>query len=127
MISRGIIGVSVVMIAAGGALAADSGVTRKIFDRMDVPAGYEAVIGSAEMPPGAALGRHTHHGVEFGYVVEGEVEFTVEGEKPYRLKAGGFYKIDAGKIHDAHSIGGSAKAVATWVIEKGQPLAEPAK
>lgn len=113
--------------AAGGALAADGGVTRKIYDRMDVPAGYETVVGSAEMPAGANIGRHTHHGVEFGYVAEGEVEFTVEGQPPYRLKAGGFYKIDAGKAHDARSIGAPAKAVATWVIEKGKPLAEPAK
>ncbi len=115
------------MMAAGAALAADGGVTRKLFDRMDVPAGYETVVGAAEMPPGAAIGRHIHHGVEFGYVAEGEVEFTVDGEKPYRLKAGGFYKIDAGKVHDARSVGGPAKAVATWVVEKGKPLAEPAK
>lgn len=113
--------------AAGGALAADGGVTRKIFDRMDVPAGYETVVGSAELPVGANIGRHTHHGVEFGYVAEGEVEFTVEGQPPYRLKAGGFYKIDAGKVHDARSIGAPAKAVATWVVEKGKPFAEPAK
>jgi quercetin dioxygenase-like cupin family protein len=117
----------VLTIAAGTALAADGGVARKIFDRMDVPAGYEAVVGSAELPAGMAIGRHTHHGVEFGYVAEGEAEFTVEGQAPYRLKAGGFFKIDAGKIHDARSVGGPAKVVATWVIEKGKPLAEPAK
>ena len=115
------------VLAASAVLAADGGVARKIFDRMDVPAGYETVVGSADMPPGAAIGRHTHHGVEFGYIAEGEVEFTVDGEKPYRLKAGGFYRIEAGKVHDARSVGGSAKAVATWVVEKGKPLAEPAK
>lgn len=115
------------VMAAGAALAADGGVTRKIFDRMDVPAGYETVVGSAELPPGVSIGRHTHHGVEFGYVAEGEVEFTVEGQAPYRLKAGGFYKIDAGKVHDAKSIGAPAKSVATWVVEKGKPFSEPAK
>ena len=116
------------LMAAGAALAADGGVTRSIFDRMDVPAGYETVVGSAELPPGAAIGRHTHHGTEFGYIAAGEVEFVVEGQAPYRLKAGGFYKIDAGKIHDVRAIGAEpAKAIATWVIEKGKPLAEPAK
>lgn len=116
-----------VVLGAGAALAADGGVTRKIFDRMDVPAGYETVVGSAALPAGANIGRHTHSGVEFGYVAEGEVEFTVEGQAPYRLKAGGFYKIDAGKVHDARSIGAPATAVATWVVEKGKPFAEPAK
>lgn len=46
--------------AASTVLAADSGVTRKLFDRMDVPAGYEAVVGSAELPAGASIGRHSH-------------------------------------------------------------------
>lgn len=118
---------AILLTMTAAALAADGGVTRKIFDRMDVPAGYETVVGSAELPGGASIGRHTHHGVEFGYVAEGEVEFTVEGQPPYRLKAGGFYKIDAGKIHDARSISGPAKAVATWVVEKGKPFSEPAK
>jgi quercetin dioxygenase-like cupin family protein len=117
-----------VLVAAGAALAADSGVTRSIYSRMDVPAGYETVVGSADLPPAMAIGRHTHHGTEFGYIAVGEVEFTVEGQAPYKLKAGSFYKIDAGKIHDVRNIGADpAKAVATWVIEKGKPLAEPAK
>jgi quercetin dioxygenase-like cupin family protein len=116
-----------VLLAVGAALAADSGVSRTVFGRMDVPAGYETVVGSADLPPGASIGRHSHHGTEFGYVASGEVEFAVEGQPPYRLKAGGFYKINAGKIHDVHNIGADpVKAVATWVIEKGKPLAEPA-
>lgn len=112
---------------AGAALAADATVQRKIFDRVDAPVGSETVLGSAELPPGASLGFHTHNGVEFGYVAEGEVEFLVRGRDSYRVKAGGFYKIEAGAIHDAHSVGGPAKVVATWVVEKGKPLATPAK
>jgi quercetin dioxygenase-like cupin family protein len=119
--------VGLLSVAAGAALAADSGVTRTLFDRMDVPAGYETVVGSAALAAGASIGRHTHHGVEFGYVAEGEVEFFVEGKEPFRLKAGSFYKIEAGKVHDARAVGAPAKAVATWVIEKGKPLSEPAK
>jgi quercetin dioxygenase-like cupin family protein len=115
------------LLADGAALAADSGVVRKVFDRTDVPPGYEAVVGSAAIPAGASIGRHVHHGVEFGYIAKGEVEFTVDGQAPFRLKAGGFYRIDAGKVHDARAVGGPATAVATWVVEKGKPLAEPAK
>jgi quercetin dioxygenase-like cupin family protein len=109
------------------AFAADSGVTRKLFDRIDVPPGYETVVGSADLAAGASIGRHSHHGVEFGYVAQGEVEFMIEGKEPFRLTAGNFYKIDAGRIHDARSVGGPATAVATWVVEKGKPLAEPSK
>jgi quercetin dioxygenase-like cupin family protein len=116
-----------VALSTSAALAADATVQRKIFDRMDVPAGYETVVGSAELPLGVALGAHTHTGVEFGYVAEGEVEFMIRGKEPYRLKAGGFYKIDAGSVHDARAVGGPGKVVATWVVEKGKPFAEPAK
>lgn len=115
------------VFVAAAALAADGEVSRKIFDRMDVPAGYETVVGAAELPTGAAIGPHTHPGVEFGYIAAGEVEMTVAGQPAYRVKSGGFYKIEAGKVHDARSIGGPATAVATWVVEKGKPLAAPAK
>jgi len=115
------------IVAAGAALAADTGVVRTMFDRIDVPEGYETVVGSAALPPGASIGRHTHHGVEFGYVAEGEVEFFIEGKEPFRLEAGSFYKIEAGRVHDAMAIGAPAKAVATWVVEKGKPFSEPAK
>jgi quercetin dioxygenase-like cupin family protein len=113
-------------VMAGAALAADAAVTRTIFGRMDVPAGYETVVGSAALPLGASIGRHRHHGVEFGYVAEGELELLVEGEAPLRLKAGAFYRIEAGKAHDARAVGTAAKAVATWVVEKGKPFSEPA-
>lgn len=114
-------------IGAGAASAADGAVTRTIFDRMDVPPGYEAVVGSAMLPPGSTIGRHTHHGMEFGYVVEGELEILLDGKPPLRLKAGSFYKIEPGQIHDARPIGATARAVATWVVEKGKPLSSPAK
>lgn len=119
--------VAAVMVAASSALAADSGVTRKLFDRMDVPANYETVIGSAEIASGANIGRHTHHGTEFGYVAQGELELIVDGKPTQHVKAGSFYKIDAGVVHDARGVGGTTVAIATWVIEKGKPLAEPAK
>ena len=45
------------LLFAGGALAQDSGVRRTVLDRMDVPPGYEAVLGSAELPQGAVLAR----------------------------------------------------------------------
>jgi len=120
-------GAILLSIVTSAALAADSGITRKIFDRMDVPPGYEAVIGSADLPDGAAIGRHTHYGVEFGFVAQGELELLVDGVPPQRIKAGNFYKIESGKVHDARSVGGPAKAAATWVVEKGKPLSEPAR
>jgi len=66
--------------------------------------------------------------VELGYVAEGEAELLVEGEAPRKMKAGDSYLIPAKKPHDARNAGsGTVKVVATYVVEKGKPLAEPVK
>jgi len=102
-------------------------IKRTLLQRIDVGDNREAILGVAEIPPGAAAGRHTHPGVEFGYVVEGSASLEVEGETPKLLKAGDSYTIPMGKIHDAKTVGDKpVKVLATYVVEKGRPLATPA-
>ena len=113
----------------GGALAQNAGIKRAILHRADVlqTAPQEAVFGTAELAPGSSIGKHFHHGVEMGYVAAGEIELMVEGEDPKRVRAGESYRIEAGKAHDARNTGAvPALAVATWVVDKGKPLAEAA-
>src|SRR3954447_4550398 len=51
--------------SAHGAPAAAGGVTRKILSQTDGPAaGYETVLVEATIEAGAAVGRHTHPGIE---------------------------------------------------------------
>lgn len=73
-----------------------------------------------------AIGRHTHPGPESGYIIEGGFTLLVDGEPPRELKAGDSYKIPARTIHDAKTGAGGAKVLATYVVQKGQPLASPA-
>jgi quercetin dioxygenase-like cupin family protein len=86
-------------------------------------------MGTAEIAPGAAAGRHIHHGEEFGYVLDGSATLEVEGKAPQELKAGMAYHIDREKAHDAQvaASGGPAKVLAVYIVDKGKPLAEPAK
>jgi quercetin dioxygenase-like cupin family protein len=89
--------------------------------------GREVIQAVAEFQPGATPGRHTHPGEEVGYVLEGT--FSVEqGDKPaVTLKAGQGFVIPAGQIHNATNTGtGVAKILATYIVEKGKPLATPA-
>jgi quercetin dioxygenase-like cupin family protein len=113
------------------AVAQAPGIKRAILQRFDVdPAGEpkECVFGTAELPTGGAVGKHIHHGVEVGYVQEGEGDLLVDGEPPRKVKAGDSYQIPARRPHDARNTGpGAMKLVATWVVEKGKPLAEPVK
>jgi quercetin dioxygenase-like cupin family protein len=115
---------------AAAALAQAPGVKRSLLQRADVTGAEEkeCVVGTAEIGPGGSTGRHIHHGFELGYVAEGEGEFLVDGEAPRKIKAGDSYRVEARRPHEARNVGtGAFKVVATWVVEKGKPLAEPVK
>ncbi|MGE3334308.1 MAG: cupin domain-containing protein [Rhodospirillaceae bacterium] len=102
---------------------------RTIMQRVDVPtnAAHETVIGTVEVPPGGATGRHTHFGVEMLIMIDGEMDVFIDGEAPKHLKAGDFLAIPTGKVHDAKTVGtNTAKVAVTWVVEKGKPMATPA-
>ena len=110
------------------ALAQAPGIKRTMLQRMDVGDNREAVQAIAEIAPGVAAGRHTHPGVEFGYVMEGSASLEIEGETPRLLRAGDYFMIPAGKVHDAKTVGDApAKVLATYIVEKGKPLASPAQ
>ncbi len=114
-------------VFAGLALAQAPAIKRTILQRADVAeTGREVVLGMAEISAGGSTGRHTHFGVETGYVLEGTSMIEIEGEAPKMLKAGDSYMIPAGKVHDAKAHGGTVKVLATYVVEKGKPLATPA-
>jgi quercetin dioxygenase-like cupin family protein len=103
-------------------------IKRTPLQKFDVPStNYETVIGIAEVVPDANIGRHTHPGPESGYVLEGEMTLIVEGQPDRPLKAGESYQIPAGAIHDGKSGAKGVKVIATYVVEKGKPLATPAK
>lgn len=114
-------------VLAGVAFAQAPAIKRTILQRADVAdTGREVVLGMAEISAGGSTGRHTHFGVETGYVLEGTSMIEVEGEPPKTLKAGDSYMIPAGKVHDAKAHGSAVKVLATYVVEKGKPLATPA-
>jgi quercetin dioxygenase-like cupin family protein len=116
-------------IVAGGALFAQNpGIKRTIVKTQDVSGGHQAVIASVTIGPGASAGRHTHPGEEISYVIEGEGEVLIDGQPPLQIMAGDGFVIPAGAIHDAHNTGTvPIKLAAVYNIEKGKPLATPAK
>jgi len=96
--------------------------------KFEVPGtNYETVIGIAEIAPNVTIGRHSHPGPESGYLLEGEFTLLVDGEAPLPLKAGQSYKVPPRAIHDAKTGAQGAKVIATYDVERGQPLASPAK
>jgi quercetin dioxygenase-like cupin family protein len=116
------------LLAAGASIAQAPGIKRTLLQRTDIGNNMEMILGLAEIAPGGSTGRHTHFGTESGYLIEGSASMEIEGETPKLLKAGDSYTIPANAIHDAKAVGDApAKVLATYVVEKGKPLATPAK
>jgi quercetin dioxygenase-like cupin family protein len=120
----------VVALAFGASVAMAQGVKRTVLQRVDVTGSEakECVFASAEIAPGANVGKHFHPGFEVAYVAQGEIDLLVDGEPTQHLKTGDSYRIDARKPHDAKNTGTTpVKVVVSYVVEKGQPLATPVK
>jgi quercetin dioxygenase-like cupin family protein len=121
---------ALVAVAGIGTLAAQQpGFTRKLVQdqNLSIPDRH-AVQALAEFVPGGAAGKHTHPGEELGYVVEGTLELLIEGQPPRTIKAGESFFVPAGVVHDGRNVGsGPAKVLATYIVEKGKPVASPAK
>lgn len=119
----------VLILGAGAACAQGSGIKRSVVTKGDVAAeNHEAVVARVDLEPGVVAGRHTHPGDEISYVLEGEGELLIDGEAPRKVKAGEAFVIPAGKVHDAKNTGsGTMRLVGVYVVEKGKPLAVPAK
>ena len=120
--------IAVALVAMTAAAAAQDGIKRTPLQKVDFPEGYTTVTGLAEIQPGVSAGRHTHPGIETGYVLEGETVLSIDGQGDVTMKAGDSYVIPAGVPHDAKAVGEKpVKVLGIYVIERGKPLASPAK
>lgn len=127
MIKKILLGLTVVAFAfTGCALAQSSGIKRTPLQKIEYPDGYTVVTAIAEVPAGGAAGRHTHPGIETGYVLEGELELVIDGKPTVMVKAGESYQIPAGVVHDAKAGDKPFKVLAIYVVDKSKPLASPA-
>ncbi|MBX3572041.1 MAG: cupin domain-containing protein [Mesorhizobium sp.] len=120
--------IAVALAAMTATAAAQDGIRRTPLQKVDFPEGYTTVTGLAEIQPGVSAGRHTHPGIETGYVLEGETVLSIDGQGDVTMKAGDSYVIPAGVPHDAKAVGEKpVKVLGIYVVERGKPLASPAK
>ena len=112
--------------SAGLLSSQQPGLKRTVLQRSDDPAAptHEIVQAIAEFPPGASSGWHRHPGIEVAYVLEGTIVMQMPGHPDTTLVAGNSM-LNVG-AHSARNAGtGIARVLATYVVEKGKPLAEP--
>lgn len=124
-------------IAAGSALAQDkpppvspSPVKRTIVGKVEVPnSNYEVLTAIVEIAPGFKAGRHFHPGLVYGQVAEGEFWLAVDGQPEKVFKAGENLSLTEKAVHNEGNASSDKpmKLIATYVVEKGQPLVQPVK
>jgi len=104
-------------------------IKRNVLTKQDLSApGREGILTMAELAPGAREAKHTHPGELFVYVQEGTITQNMEGTPTMTVNAGEAYFVPAEKVHWAECAGKTpCKVLVAFVVEKGKPLASPAK
>jgi quercetin dioxygenase-like cupin family protein len=109
---------------------APSGLKRTVLLKDDMaPMGaMTGYLVEGELAPGAEIGRHTHPGQEFFYVLSGEAILEVEGKPPQTVKAGMGIHDEPGVPHSVRNLSKTEpwKYVAFLVIEQGKAPVIPA-
>lgn len=108
------------------AQAQSTGVHRTDLQRHDLSVpGWEAVQVRVDIDPGVTAPNHRHPGEEIIYVLEGALQYQLEGQPAVTLKAGDVLFVPAGVPHSAKNVGTvNGSELATYIVEKGKPLAE---
>ena len=109
--------------AQAPAMPRPAGTARVDLQRHDLSiSGWESLQVLVSFEPNTSFPRHRHPGEEIIYVTEGAVDYEVDG-KWVTVKAGGVLFIPYGVVHAARNTGAvRAAELATYVVEKGQPL-----
>ncbi len=101
------------------------GITEIVSGPIEAAPGHHLVMGDLNIPPGAPIPRHFHHGEEFLYVMGGSTLIAREGQEDMTLLPGQGIRIAPGTVHWGRAGPEGLRAVSSWVVPDGQPLRVP--
>jgi quercetin dioxygenase-like cupin family protein len=109
-------------------MAQQQAITRTSLQSIDFPGnGYITESVWVTIAPRGVVARHTHPGVEMGYLASGEGTLSIDGQPVRVLKVGDSWAIPEGVAHGLSNTGDQPEQiVATYVVEKGKALATAA-
>ena len=120
--------VLIVLVSAAAAVAqpATGSVRRTPLQRVEFPQGHTTLTSLIEIQPGGSSGRHSHPGLETGYILQGEIDVTIDGMPDQKLGPGDSFAVPPGRAHNATARGDQAARVfVVYVVEAGRPLVAP--
>jgi quercetin dioxygenase-like cupin family protein len=85
--------------------------------------GMEVISSTLEFKPGDEVQRHTHHGVESGYILQG-AKVQYPGKEPVTLDTGAPILNLRDVVHGGYKVVGdkSLKLFTVHIVDKGKPL-----
>jgi quercetin dioxygenase-like cupin family protein len=102
-------------------------VKRTVLQKNDFPGDkMTTLLVLIEIAPNFVVAKHTHPGIETGYVQDGEVTLTYDGQPEKTVKAGDSYTNPAAVPHVAKAGPQGVKLIATFIVDKDKPLAAAA-
>lgn len=90
--------------------------------------GYHTITVKTVIDPGGTVAAHTHPGAEMAYVESGGATLTVANAPPRTVASGDSFTIVQGTVHTLTNDGKKPLTViSTYVVERGKPVAIPAR
>jgi quercetin dioxygenase-like cupin family protein len=121
------VAVAAVMAGAPALAQQPEPVKRTVLQKNDFPGDkMTTLVVLIEIAPNFVVAKHTHPGIETGYVQDGEVTVTYDGQPEKTFKTGDGYTNPAAVPHVAKAGPQGVKLIATFVVDKDKPLAAPA-
>lgn len=99
-----------------------SGISEVLSGPILAAPGHHLVTGDLNIPAGAPIPRHYHHGEEFLYILGGSTVIVREGQGEMTLLPGQGVRIAPGTVHWGKAGPQGLRAVSSWVVPDGQPL-----
>lgn len=106
-----------------------SPIKRTLIGKTEVPGGtHEVISATVEIAAGFKAGRHFHPGVVQATVIDGQFWLAQDGLAEKTFAAGESFEIPMKMVHNEGAVGDKpAKLFAVYIVEKGQPLVQPAQ
>jgi quercetin dioxygenase-like cupin family protein len=109
-------------------MAQPSAIQRTTLQSTDFPdPNWRSTLVRVQVGMGGVVARHTHPGVEIGYIEHGEAQVAVEGRAPMTLTDGQSFLVPPETPHRVTNTGpGPLTILSTYVVDRAKPIATPA-
>jgi quercetin dioxygenase-like cupin family protein len=115
------------LTTSAAAAQAPPPVARQILQKVELEGDKHATtLAEVKVVAGGVVPRHTHDGVEIGYILQGEGQLMVEGRPTVTVGPGASFQIPEGLVHSLQNGPAPMVLVVAYVTEKDKPLSKPA-